>query len=199
MCVLPIAATVSSLATASSWPASHVTLLIALLIASATDITCRKIYNWTTYPLVIVGLACSAGVSLFGQLAIDSLWLGRIGILQSLLGMVGCGLVTLFAYMASRGGAGDVKLAAGIGALLGAESGIMVIAVAYILAAVFVLLEAALERSVGQLASGLLSAVLSRFSSLYSPPSREQDDVLCKTVPLAGFFALATFFVLVWQ
>lgn len=198
MCALPVVLATWSLAMRPSAPASHMTLMIALLIASATDIGRRKIYNWTTYPLIISGIVFAAMVTLCGQWSIDAQWCGRRGVFQSMVGTVGCGLVTLFAYMASRGGAGDVKLAAGIGASLGLEAGLMVVAIAYILAAIFVLLDTVLDRTAGRLVGGLLKVVLSQFSSPCPPPSRKQAETLRKTVPLAGFFTLATVLVLVW-
>ena len=50
-----------------------------------------------------------------------------------------CFLITLFGYDLSGGGAGDVKLAAVIGALLGVHDGVFAVAYSYVVAAIAII------------------------------------------------------------
>ena len=98
----------------------------------------------------------------------------------------------LIPYALARGGAGDVKLATAIGALVGLDAGLLVIAFAYIIAAVTIVgwtcwvhgpwnLIGALAR---RLAAGWLPSIAS--------PNQQQTQLLQQPIPLAGFFLLAT-------
>lgn len=93
------------------WP--YVVLGVALVVASASDLASQKIYNWTTYPAIALGLI---GHTLAGGLAGGE---GQLGLLGSLAGFaVGFGPL-LVAWMAGGINAGDVKLMGAIGALAG--------------------------------------------------------------------------------
>ncbi len=93
------------------WP--YVVLGVALVVASVTDLASQKIYNWTTYPAIALGLI---GHTLAGGLAGGE---GQLGLLGSLAGFaVGFGPL-LVAWMAGGINAGDVKLMGAVGALAG--------------------------------------------------------------------------------
>lgn len=87
-------------------------LLGLILLAAATDLLQRKIYNWTVYPGILAGLGLNAAG-----------W-GLVEPADSLLGLVACGLLMLFCYVSFRIGGGDVKLITMLGAFLGLEDGI---------------------------------------------------------------------------
>ena len=91
---------------------STVLLLGFSLTAAVTDFRWRKIYNWTTYPGILTGLLVSA---------IEP---NGIGWEESLLGVVGCGLVMVFCFLCFPMGAGDVKLITMLSAFLGWHSGL---------------------------------------------------------------------------
>ena len=109
-------------------------LVFALLIvATATDLACHKIYNWTTYPGILVALALNGAGALAesrGWLSDGAgtlEWLGCVGFVQSLAGLVACGFCMLLSYVFFRVGGGDVKLMAMLGSCLGLERGIEVL------------------------------------------------------------------------
>ena len=108
------------------------TLLIGLLaVAAATDVSRHKIYNWTTYPGILVAWAWNAAGDLSAAASPPSgpalEQLGWITLWQSFLGFLLCGVVLLICYVVFAGGisGGDVKMIAMMGALLGPERGIV--------------------------------------------------------------------------
>ena len=72
--------------------------LIASLIAAYTDIKTGFIYDWITYPLIVIGVILSI---IAGQ------WIGIV--LAALIYGMG-----LYAYNTGKMGGGDIKLLAGI-------------------------------------------------------------------------------------
>src|SRR5512136_548273 len=82
-------------------------LLIVLAIAAITDVRTRRIPNWLTYPTMGAGL--SYHVYANG-------WQGFLFGLEGLL--LGFALLLVF-YLLGGMGAGDVKLMAGVGSILG--------------------------------------------------------------------------------
>ncbi|MFK7769459.1 MAG: prepilin peptidase [Mariniblastus sp.] len=161
-------------------------LILVLLLASASfsDLSRRKIYNWATYTAFAWAIAINS-VPRFQSV-------GAIGLSNSLYGAAVCFAVMLIPYSLARGGAGDVKLAAAIGALVGIDSGLLVIAFAYILAAIVIAGWSIWTK--GPLR--LLTALLRSFGSHWLPryvfaPTEQQSVLLDQPIPLAGFFAIA--------
>jgi len=105
-------------------------LLVGLLaVATVTDVSRHKIYNWTTYPGILAALALNGvGTVLVSTTDVDPqwlrAWLGWIGAAQSLFGFLACGLVLLVCFVLFKVGGGDVKLMAMLGAFLGPDRGI---------------------------------------------------------------------------
>lgn len=85
--------------------------LVFLVIASATDIHNKSIYNSTTYPGILTGIALRSSE-------------GWAGFEESLAGLLICGGIMVVCFVLFGMGAGDVKLIAMMGAFLGAEKGI---------------------------------------------------------------------------
>lgn len=108
-------------------------LLIALvLIAAVTDATRHRIYNWTTYPGILAGLALAVGGAIWEaadpQTAAE--WQPLVGWLpwsDSLFGFAACGALMTVCFVLFGTGGGDVKLLAMIGSLAGLEKGLVVV------------------------------------------------------------------------
>lgn len=94
-----------------SWLATAL-LLSLLAIAAVTDVRRHKIYNATTYPGILAGLAVN--------------WVeaGRPGLEASLAGFAVCFGMMLVCFVLFNIGGGDVKLIGMIGAFLGLEKGV---------------------------------------------------------------------------
>lgn len=99
-------------------------LLLLTAIAAATDLWRHKIYNWTTYPGILAGIALNAGLD------------GWEGLTESLAGFALCGFIMLVCFVLFQLGGGDVKLMAMTGALLGPHRGIEVLLWTFTLGAI---------------------------------------------------------------
>lgn len=86
-------------------------LFAALIISAYTDVARGKVYNWCTYPAILLGIASHC---LIGYQTGDWLWIvwGVLGLL------IGAGLF-LLPYRFGLVGGGDVKLMGAVGALQG--------------------------------------------------------------------------------
>ena len=165
-------------------------LVLMLLVSTITDLSHRKIYNCVTY--TTFGWAIAFNVV--------SAWLpnsNAIGLSSSVAGGAICFLVMLVPYSMARGGAGDVKMAAAIGALVGMDEGLLIIAFTYILAAGVILVWTSFARGPTKLIAALFRAVAAKlFPQAIARPLENQQMLLGQPIPLAGFFSIATLLVL---
>jgi prepilin peptidase CpaA len=100
-----------------------IVLLAALTIAAWTDVRQSRIYNWNTYPGILLGL---------GAQWLDGGW---ESLTDGLLGFLVCGGLILFIFLFGGTGGGDVKLIAMLGAGLGLYDGIEAMLWTFVLAA----------------------------------------------------------------
>ena len=167
-------------------------LLLALLLVGATisDIHQRKIFNWMTYTALAWALLINT-VPVPG-----SIQSGAIGLFNSLSGAAICFLVMLIPYSMARGGAGDVKLATAIGAMVGIGDGLLIIAFTYIVAAILILGWTVWSQGPMTLLSAMIRNVAVRlFPGHVQPLPERQHALLNQPIPLAGFFLIATMLI----
>lgn len=169
------------------------TLAILLVVAAVTDVRRGKIYNWATYPAVLWALAINLPASL-GLVGRD--WLGAVGLSDCLLGFAACFVPMLLIFRGGGGGAGDVKLAGAMGALLGLERGFLALLCAYVAAGVGILALAIWTIGpVGLLTDGF-RRVGSRWLPGHIPPPRDRSDFLRRRVRLGPYYAVGGLVVL---
>ena len=173
---------------ASIQSVSGLVLMLLLACTTLTDLKSRKIYNWASYTACVWGLLIN--------LLPPPISSGSIGVASSLSGLLGCFAVMLVPYILARGGAGDVKLAAAIGALVGFGDGMLVIAFSYIFAATLIIGWTIIRKGPFFLVSAMIQKVgFFCLPSRFAAPDSDQTMLLTKPIPLAGFFAIGTLFV----
>lgn len=99
-------------------------LLTLTTIVAATDLATHKIYNWSTYSGIVLGLAVNG---------FERGWEGPRGLEDSLKGFALCGGLMLVSYVLFSVGGGDVKLLAMVGAFLGVEQGLQALLWTFVL------------------------------------------------------------------
>lgn len=87
-------------------------LIGLLIVATVTDVTRHKIYNWTTYPGMLLAMIVQAYED------------GWPAFQDSVAGLLVCGSIMLLCFVLFNVGGGDVKLLAMMGAFLGVQRGI---------------------------------------------------------------------------
>jgi prepilin peptidase CpaA len=186
---------------------SGLVLLAALATCTVTDVGRHRIYNWCTYSAflwailinIVASLWSAPGeplVSGMGTALVGPTWLGGVGIGQSVGGAALCFLITLAGYYMSGRGAGDVKLAAALGALMGVHHGVFAVAYSYIVAAVAIIIWSIWAN--GPLA--IVKACLRTIGTFLGPwwpfpPSTSDRSLLLRPIPLGPYFAIGTLLV----
>ncbi len=114
-------------------------LLGFVAVATVTDLRQHKIYNWTTYPGMLIAIAFNAlgdlllGLGFSNEATLSAL--GYIGLQQSLFGWAVCGFLMVVGFVMLHVRGGDVKLIAMVGAMVGPELGIVILLWTFVLAA----------------------------------------------------------------
>jgi Flp pilus assembly protein protease CpaA len=122
-------------------------LFFACLVAAITDISAHRIPNVLTLPVLAAGLAWAAWQR------------GAIGFLEALAAAFLLALPYLLLFVYARGGGGDVKLMAGVGAWAGLGWGLVVLLLVAV-SGVVMGLTVALARKQCQAVVGRVSAVV---------------------------------------
>ncbi len=106
-------------------------------------------------------------------------------------------MITLFGYDLSGGGAGDVKLAAAIGAIMGFHDGIFAVAYSYVFAGLAIVAWSTWKNGPLALVKAAVRTVGRALGPLWPFPSTADDQaLLMKPVPLGPYFAIGTLLVL---
>jgi Flp pilus assembly protein protease CpaA len=184
-------------------------VLLAVLGTSAvTDVREHRIYNWATYSAFLWALAINLASSLLSSSegALNQAYnratmvspelLGGVGIGQCLAGASLCFLITMFGYHLSGRGAGDVKLATAIGALMGVHHGVFAVAYSYIVAAVAILAWSAWVNGPLAIAKAAVRTIGGWLGPLWPfPPTGSDTALLVRPIPLGPYFAIGTLLV----
>jgi len=184
-------------------------VLLALLgTCAVTDFRRHRIYNWATYSAFAWALVINFTVASFSSSegALNQAYsransmgmhlLGAVGMVECLAGATLCFLITLVGYHLSGRGAGDVKLATAIGALLGVNHGVHAVFYSYIVAAVAIVLWSAWTNGPWALVRALARALGGLLGPLWPfPPTTADSALLLRPIPLGPYFAIGTLLV----
>jgi len=121
--------------------------LLAASVAAAFDVWSRRIPNWLTFGTLLVGIALNVALH------------GFSGLISALAGIVLGAAMLLPFYVVGAMGAGDVKLLAALGALLGPQQLVSVAVYGAIVGGVMSLILLALR---GEVLAGWGASVLAR-------------------------------------
>jgi prepilin peptidase CpaA len=165
-----------SMHTVAWWPT-----VIALGIATFTDLRSRRIPNWLVFPFMGAGIGVQA-------------WLhGWHGVAQSLEGLA-LGAV-LFGVLAAMGGMGmgDVKLFAGIGAWIGPGQLMLALVITGVTGGLMALGWALIGGFAGELLKGSGDLLLGwRKRGAIAPPALKLTNPLARKMPYAPAIAIGT-------
>jgi prepilin signal peptidase PulO-like enzyme (type II secretory pathway) len=172
--------------------AGYVPLLALVGVAAVTDLRARRIPNWLTLTVALAGLAQSL-----------TSW-SAISLKQSICGLLAGFAVTFLLYIIGGRGAGDVKLAAGIGAWLGPSAVLIVLAAAAIVSLVIAIAQSAATGRLGQLfgSTGLMLIGLLNVRRLGArhviETGQSAGGSIDRPMPNAVSMLVATVCVVVW-
>ena len=160
-------------------------LALALAVAAAVfDVRQRRIPNWLTYPGIVVGVVLRG--MLLG-------WRGAVG---ALAGCLLAGGIFLLFYLVRAMGAGDVKLAAAIGSLLGpGDAVVMLLATALsggVLAIVYTLYRRRMRTTVRNLGAALQ---FHAWAGVQAHPELNLDNPVALRMPYGLAIAAGTLYV----
>lgn len=183
---------------------SGLVLLAALLTSAVTDVHNHKIYNWVTYSAFLWAVLINAIATMLAMdnesttriVSAGPEFLGGVGLGQSLAGAALCFFVTMLGYRLSGIGAGDVKLATAIGAVLGVHLGVFAVAYSYIVAAVAIIAWSVWRQGpIPLLKAGLRTAGQLLLPMWPFPPTSDDHKLLIQPIPLGPYFAIGTLLV----
>jgi prepilin peptidase CpaA len=183
-------------------------LLAVLAACTVTDVQSHRIYNWATYSaflwalvINIVATAWPGGSEIIASVTskaatVGPKMLGGVGIGQSFGGAALCFVITLAGYHMSGRGAGDVKLAAVLGALLGVHHGVFAVAYSYIVAAAAIIVWSTWVNGPLAIVKACLRSIGNLLGPLWPfPPSSSDTALLVRPIPLGPYFAIGTLLV----
>jgi Flp pilus assembly protein protease CpaA len=169
-------------------------LLAVLATCTVTDVRGHRIYNWATYSAFLWAILINVAASAWPSVPPE--WLGGVGIGKSLAGAGLCFLITLAGYHMSGRGAGDVKLAAVIGALLGVQYGVFAVAYSYIVAAVAIIIWSTWVNGPLTIVKAFARTIGKVLGPLWPfPPGSSDTELLLRPIPLGPYFAIGTLLV----
>lgn len=183
-------------------------LVFGFVFASTvTDLLRHKIYNVVTYPGIVIALALnSLGTAIERQWFVSleatqaERWqaiIGWIGIGESLVGFLACGLILVVCFVFFEVGGGDVKLLAMVGAFLGVYQGIEVLLWSFVLGGAFALITLIWRYGAWSLVKGLFQRLqfVLRSGTLRSVTETKDEDEEAR--PAALYLAPSTLAALI--
>jgi prepilin peptidase CpaA len=162
----------------------YLILIAFVLIAAIYDAATQKIPNWTALVIVVLGL----GWNIF--------FAEGLGVRDSSLGLFAGFLLMLPSYVFGGMGAGDVKLMAAVGSVVGIDHVLDVVLYSYIAMFVMAILFIAVKGDLVKLLLRLRTFIYGLFAGVLAYQKPDSSDAASGRMPLAPAIALATCYVL---
>ncbi len=159
-------------------------LAACLLIASVYDATIKKIPNWISLLIIVTGLS-------WNYFSVEGL-----GLKDSGAGLVAGLLLMLPGYIFASMGAGDVKLMAAIGSVLGFNGVLDVVLYSYMVIFVIAIVFIIVKGDLVKLLRRYKALVYGLFAGIVSYQKPDNLEAAGYRMPLAPAIAVATFYVL---
>lgn len=171
-------------------------LALLLVVSVYTDLSFRKIPNWATYSAFAWAMLLNTAGHLLPS---QSSWLGAVGLGQSLAGGFGLLAIMFVIFSISGGGAGDVKLSACIGGLLGWDLALNAMLYSFVFAGAGMLCVAIWMQGPWFITTAFFRSIGHwLLPNAVSPPDKQQREMLTQKFPLAPFFAAGTLLAIYW-
>ena len=158
-------------------------LIVCLLIAAIYDASIKKIPNWLTLTLVVSGLSWN-GISAEG-----------LGLKDSGSGLIAGLLLMLPGYIFASMGAGDVKLMAAIGSVVGFNKTLDVVFYSYMAMLAIAVLFIIVKGDLLKLLLRYKVLIVGLFAGTWSYQKPDSSEAASYRLPLAPAIALATGYV----
>ena len=160
--------------------------LALTLGAAVIDVQQQRIPNWLTYPGIVTGIF------------LRSIFFGWKGLLAALAGCVFAGGVMFLFYLLRAMGAGDVKLLAAVGSLVGPQHAVEVLLATAVAGGLLALLVAFFKRQLIQTLRNVASVISFHFwSGLRSHPDLNLENPAAARMPYGLAIAVGTLYVCV--
>jgi prepilin peptidase CpaA len=162
----------------------YLILIAFVLIAAIYDAAIQKIPNWTSLSIVFLGL----GWSIFSSEGPD--------VRDSGLGLLAGFLLMLPSYVIGSMGAGDVKLIAAIGSVVGVNHVLDVVLYSYMAMFVMAIFFIVVKGDLVKLLLRLRTLIYGLFAGVLAYQKPDPSDAASSRMSLAPAIALATCYVL---
>lgn len=159
-------------------------LIAVVLIAAIYDAAMQRIPNWTSLLIVLLGLGW------------NTFFTEGLGIRDSGLGLLAGLLMMMPSYVFGGMGAGDVKLIAAIGSVVGINQVLDVALYSYMAMFVMALLFIVVKGDLLKLLRRLRTLVYGLSLGVWAYKKPDPTDAASSRMPLAPAIALATCYVL---
>ncbi len=159
-------------------------LIVFILIAAGADIATQKIPNWSLFVITVSGLSW------------NYFFADGLSLLESSTGLIVGLFLMLPGYVFTGMGAGDVKLMAAIGSVVGVDSVLNVALYSYIAILVMAVVFITVKGGLVKLLLRYKALIYGLFAGKWSYQKPDNSDIASYPLPLAPAIALSTFYVL---
>jgi Flp pilus assembly protein protease CpaA len=168
-------------------------ILVPMLTwASLHDVATRRIPNRLTYGMTLFALSLAAATTIAGSNDIE-VAAGLMGLPEALAGFAATFGIMLLIYTLFGTGAGDVKLAGAIGALIGVKAGLHMLLWTHLMAGIAMACFVVWRVGPVWIARTVLSRLL---PDRVLMPSTDHSATLRYPVPMAVYFSIGTLMAL---